>query len=86
MKDQGEQCVLLYDSGQRIGKLWFDTPIKTRIEHCAVIGRDARDARDEDTWFVLLLSSVGEKLYARLGVGTIKPHYISDVSIWGFLV
>jgi len=93
MEEQGERSVLSRDNAKNIGKFWFDTHEQTQIQNCVVVGKCTERSfwkSDEVMWYILLVTEEQvtekrEKRYKRVGVGKIKPDYISDAS-FGVLV
>jgi hypothetical protein len=80
-QEQGERHVILRDDAQEIGEFWFDMQTKPQSDHCVVVGKS-----EENTWFVVLVTEIGEKRYKRFGIGRIEPQYISETASDGVLV
>jgi hypothetical protein len=87
MEDQAEQHVLLLKSDHKIGEVWFDKHVPTQAQECVVLGKDAARGmkKARKYWYILLVAVVGANTYTRVGVGKIKPRYISKKSTRGVL-
>jgi hypothetical protein len=82
VEECSERHLVWRNNTQEIGNFWLDTHEKTQIQYCVIVGK----SQSEEIVFILLATEIGEKRYKRFGVGNIKAHYVTDLSIEGVLM
>jgi hypothetical protein len=78
----------IFAGRRRVGSLWFDVEGKNQFEHCVVVGmREEEIENPQKTYYILvILKTIQDNEYKRLGVGKVEARYVSKESDTGKLV
>jgi len=80
IEQRGDRHAIQNNDSHEVGELWFDSQASTESRDCVVVGM-----YDPDNCLILLLS-IYDHCYLRVGAGYIKAGYISKDSWDGIIV